>query len=41
MAARIGLGLWVSLKVFQGEKTSMQILLVNDVRNDLYINIYI
>ena len=41
MAARIKLGLWVRLKVLQGEKTSMQILLVNDVRNDLYINIYI
>ena len=60
--ARTGPGLWVSLKVLQGDLTSMQegskshlvvgrptiarkigfpeLILPNDVRNDLYVNIY-
>ena len=60
--ARTGPGLWVSLKVLQGDMTSMQegskshlvvgrptiarkigfpeLILPNDVRNDLYVNIY-
>ena len=60
--SRAGPGLWVSLKVLQGDMTSMQegskshlvvgrptiarkigfpeLILPNDVRNDLYVNIY-
>ena len=60
--SRTGPGLWVSLKVLQGDLTSMQegskshlvvgrpciarkigfpeLILPNDVRNDLYVNVY-